>query len=175
MYIYVYIDMYVNILTPWPLLHLDSLLITRKKWVVWLDFCTTWCSYVYVCIYIYIYIYIHEHIFTYVYIYVYIHIYLNTNMYHVYVYVTVRTPWALWRLDSWLTSRKKWVVTHSYVCHDSFICVTWLIHMCDVTRSYVLHGSFICLTWLIHMSRVTFFCTTLCGYVFMCIYISIYV
>jgi len=30
-------------------------------------------------------------------------------------------------------------VTHSYasVCSDSFICVTRLIHMCDMTRSYV--------------------------------------
>ena len=27
-------------------------------------------------------------------------------------------------------------MTHSYVSHDSFICVTWLIHMCDMTHSY---------------------------------------
>jgi len=39
-------------------------------------------------------------------------------------------------------------MTHSYVCHDSFICVTWLIHVCDMTRSsvpfvtrYVCHSS----------------------------------
>ena len=25
-------------------------------------------------------------------------------------------------------------MTHSYVWHDSFICVTWLIHMCDMTH-----------------------------------------
>jgi len=42
-------------------------------------------------------------------------------------------------------------MTHSYVCHDSFICVTWLIHMCDMTQSYVWHDSFICVTWLIHI------------------------
>ena len=43
--------------------------------------------------------------------------------------------------------------------HDSFICVTWLIHMCDMTHSYVWHDSFIyvwhdsfiCVTWLIHI------------------------
>ena len=35
-------------------------------------------------------------------------------------------------------------MTHSYVWHDSFICVTWLIHMCDMTHSYVWHNSFIC-------------------------------
>ena len=39
-----------------------------------------------------------------------------------------------------------WIV--SYVWHDSFIYVTWLIHMCDMTHSYVWHDSFICVTWL---------------------------
>jgi len=42
-------------------------------------------------------------------------------------------------------------MTHSYVWHDSFICVTWLIHMCDMNHSFVWHDSFICLTRLIHM------------------------
>jgi len=37
-------------------------------------------------------------------------------------------------------------VTHSCVWHDSFMCVTWLIHMCDMTHSYVWHDSFICVT-----------------------------
>ena len=43
-------------------------------------------------------------------------------------------------------------MTHS---HDSFICVTWLIHMCDMTHSYAWHDSFICVTWLIHMRDMT--------------------
>ena len=42
-------------------------------------------------------------------------------------------------------------MAHSCVWHDSFVCVTWLIHMCDTTHSYVWHGSFICVTWLIHV------------------------
>ena len=42
-------------------------------------------------------------------------------------------------------------MTHSYVWHDSFICVTWLIHMCDMTHSCVWYDSFICEIWLIHM------------------------
>ena len=46
--------------------------------------------------------------------------------------------------------------THSYVWHDSFICVTWLIHMCDTTYSYVWRDSFICMTWLIHMCDTTY-------------------
>ena len=41
------------------------------------------------------------------------------------------------------------------VSHDSFICVTWLIHMCDITHPYVWHDSFICVTWLIHMRDMT--------------------
>jgi len=89
----------------------------------------------------------------------------------------------------------RWLVhvcdtTHLYVCHDlfmcvtkfiiiewrdSFICVTWLIHMsvvaicvtwlihmcdvtlhmCDVTHSYVWHDSFIWVSWLIHTSDMT--------------------
>ena len=39
-------------------------------------------------------------------------------------------------------------VTHLYVWHDSFICVTWLIYMCDMIHLYVWHDSFICVTWL---------------------------
>jgi len=47
-------------------------------------------------------------------------------------------------------------MTHSYVWHDSFICVTWLIHMCDMTHSYVSHDSFIRVTCLIHMCDMTY-------------------
>ena len=28
-------------------------------------------------------------------------------------------------------------MTHSRVCQDSFMCVTWIIHMCDMTHVYV--------------------------------------
>jgi len=41
---------------------------------------------------------------------------------------------------------------YSYVWHDSFICVTWLIRMCDMTHSYTW-------AWLIHM------CDIPCSYV----------
>jgi len=60
-------------------------------------------------------------------------------------------------------------MTHSYVWHDSFICVawrihtlrgsftcvTWLIHMCAMTHAHVWHDSFTCVTWLIHMCDMT--------------------
>jgi len=48
-------------------------------------------------------------------------------------------------------------MTRSYVWHDSIICVTWLVHMCHMTRSYVWHDSFICVTWLVHMCDMTRF------------------
>jgi len=41
------------------------------------------------------------------------------------------------------------------------IHILWLIHMCDMTRSYVWHDSFICVTWLIcvmNVWRVSFKC-----------------
>ena len=46
-------------------------------------------------------------------------------------------------------------MTHPYVWRVSFICVTWLIYMCDKTHSYVWHDTFICVTWLIHMCDVS--------------------
>ena len=67
----------------------------------------------------------------------------------------------------------EWVMSHVWLSHvtgeqcdeqprrtslrggSGFICVTWLIHMCDMTHSYVWHDSFICVTWLIHMWDMT--------------------
>ena len=68
-------------------------------------------------------------------------------------------------------------MTLSYVWHDSCICATWLIHMCDMTihrsrsanwtwrrrqdwrwmmtQSYMWHDSCVCVTWLIHMCDMT--------------------
>jgi len=46
-------------------------------------------------------------------------------------------------------------MTHPYVWHDSFIRVTWLIHMCDATHPYLRHVLFTCVTWLVHMCNMT--------------------
>ena len=64
-----------------------------------------------------------------------------------------------------------WVMTHSYLRHDSFTCEPWLLymwamtpshmwrshmshmwllHMWAVTLFYLSHDSFPCLTWLLH-------------------------
>ena len=42
-------------------------------------------------------------------------------------------------------------VPHSYVWRATSICVTWLIHMCNMPHSYVWRDSFRCVTYLIHM------------------------
>jgi len=42
-------------------------------------------------------------------------------------------------------------MTHSHVWHDSFICVTWLVHKCDTTYSYMWYDPFICATSRIHL------------------------
>jgi len=47
-------------------------------------------------------------------------------------------------------------MTHSCVWHDSFMCVTWPIHLCDMTHSCVWHDSFIRVPWLIHMCDMTY-------------------
>ena len=50
-----------------------------------------------------------------------------------------------------------WVhMTHSYVWHGSFICVTWLIRMCDRTHSYLWYDAFVCVKWPIHMCDTTY-------------------
>jgi len=36
------------------------------------------------------------------------------------------------------------------VLHDWFMCVAWLIHVCDMAHSCVWRDSIICVTWLIH-------------------------
>ena len=46
-------------------------------------------------------------------------------------------------------------LTHTYMWHDSLIYVTCLIHTCDMTHSYVWHASFIRVTWLMHVCDMT--------------------
>jgi len=45
-----------------------------------------------------------------------------------------------------------WDMTHLYVWHDSFVRVTWLIHI----YSYMWHDSFIRVTWLIYTCDMTY-------------------
>jgi len=49
-------------------------------------------------------------------------------------------------------------MTHSCVWHDAFMCVTWCIHVCDMTHSCVWHDAFMCVTWLIHVCDMMHSC-----------------
>jgi len=55
---------------------------------------------------------------------------------------------------------------HTYMWHDSFICVTWLFHVCDTCLDYFIEHDpahlrspsntcIRCVTWLIHMCDMT--------------------
>jgi len=48
--------------------------------------------------------------------------------------------------------------THSYMIHDAFIYVTWRIHICDMTHSYMWHDPFIYVTWPMHVAGSTCCC-----------------
>ena len=88
------------------------------------------------------------------------HMFNGTHSYVPWLIHTCLTPWYAWR-DSFMCDVTKSCitrfirtrdVTHSHTCRDWFMCVTWLIHMCNVTQLYVWYD---CATWLIHMCDVT--------------------
>jgi len=58
-------------------------------------------------------------------------------------------------------------MTHLYVYHDSFTCVTWLIliHICDMTHSYAWHALFICVTSFVCVTRLICLCDMTHSYV----------
>jgi len=84
----------------------------------------------------------------------------RTHM-HTYTYIYIcRLQGLIWGVMShvWHYSQVTWFIhmfdrTHSYVWHDSFMCVIWLIHLCDMTHSHVTplirmwHDLFICETY----------------------------
>jgi len=71
---------------------------------------------------------------------------------------------------SWMSLNSRYVarayvchITLSYVWHDSFIRVTWLLHTyfwnaCNMTLWYLRRDSFICVTCLLHMWHDSFIC-----------------
>jgi len=88
------------------------------------------------------------------------HIGTRTNMNHSYLCDTTYTRrcrcmrWCYVWDDSFNVSR------------DSYICVKWLTHMCDTIHSYVRHDSLMCVTWLIIcVTRLTHICDMTHSYV----------
>jgi len=49
-------------------------------------------------------------------------------------------------------------MTHVCVCHDSCMCVSWLMYVCVVTHVGVCHDSCTCMSWLMHMWVMTWTC-----------------
>jgi len=87
------------------------------------------------------------------------------------VFLCMSLPWPIHMKSS--------VTTHSYVWHDSFICVTWLIHACDMTHSYVCHDSSYVFVWhaggMSHINDYTYvYIKKKCIYVYIYIYIYIH-
>ena len=80
------------------------------------------------------------------------------------VEVAVSTHWYVWH-DSFRAP-----FYCNSVAHDSFVCVTWRTHMCDIAYSYVWHDSFLrvtrpnlscvlwCVTWLMDVCDMTHWC-----------------
>jgi len=92
-------------------------------------------------------IYIHAHTHTWMYP----HIYVNTHT-HKWLHTQVTESSTSLTTDNECPSScrekaRRWLCDRTSSCvrrdsfwhmwHDSFICVTWLIHMCDMTHSYV--------------------------------------
>jgi len=55
-------------------------------------------------------------------------------------------------VSSWLTCGNCGPRTSTPVRREAVICVTWLIHMCNMTHLYVWRDSFTCVTWLVRVS-----------------------
>jgi len=141
--------------------------------------------YMYIHVYIYIHIYVSSfwwmHIYICTYIHTYIHIHIHTTYMNVYIYKYTHTHIHAHTDLHTHTHTRTHTHTHKHesrmgglsaslcVWHDSFICVTWPIHMCDTIQSDVWHDSFICdEACLIHMYDMNnWYNTTL--YVFMVI------
>jgi len=137
--------------------------------------CSSACrdSFIYMClIHIYVSWLIHMCDVTHSYVYLdsfiystwFIHVWHDSPMHGLWlIYMCVLTNFLYGRRDSRIghsaevvlvcavTHSYMWALTHSRVWRDSFVCVPWLIHMCDMTLSYAWYDSFICVTWLIHI------------------------
>jgi len=60
--------------------------------------------------------------------------------------------------NEWVMPHNKWIITHIvcdmthvFMWHDPFMCVTWLMYLCDMNHLRVWHDSCIYVTWPIYV------------------------
>jgi len=89
------------------------------------------------------------------YIYIYICVY-------VYIYMYVCECVCLCKMGWWCVCmavscmcHDVCVMTYPFACHDSSMCVSWLIHVRVMTHSYVSHDSYMRVSYLIHACVMT--------------------
>jgi len=117
------------------------------------------CVYIYIYIHLIIYVYIHIYIYTFDHICVYIYVYLHLIIYvWIYIYIYI---WSWMCVCVYIYIHLIiYVCTYIHVYIYIYIYIYYKSHMneiyrCDMTHSYVRHDSFICVIWLIHMGDVT--------------------
>ena len=81
----------------------------------------------------------------------------------VYAYDSAYLKIFIW-LFFWHNFSHVYSVTHSYVWHDSSMCVIWLIHACGMTHPYVWYDSFMCVPWNIRICSTTYPCMLYMGW-----------
>jgi len=119
-----------------------------------------------VCIYMYMYMYIYIYTYRCTYEWIILHVSLSpsraTHVKESMHWLTVSCACATWlnvrdvthvwelpyeRTHHRETVFKKYFLTDSCVTHDWFVCVTWLICVCDMTALCVWHASLMSVTW----------------------------
>jgi len=73
----------------------------------------------------------------------------------------------LFFFEKWLIHTTLWAFRRCCSWLDSFVCVKWRIHTCDVTHLYVWHGSFICVIWqdMLFGTLLIYVCDMVCLFV----------
>jgi len=91
-----------------------------------------------------------KHVYTHTLTLTHIHLHICTHIYQIAGRRRRRGGWR--RCGSWPSRGIRWLI-HMFdmTRHDSFMCVTWLSHECDMTQSWVWHDSVMCVTWLSHV------------------------
>jgi len=73
---------------------------------------------------------------------------------HAHMHTHTHMPWLIYMCAMPQSHGTQSHLCHSYMWHDSCICVPWLIHICAMTHQPWLIHTFINVPWVIHMFAV---------------------